>query len=142
MERPRLVRAVTALVVAAVAAPALLALAGFDHDDFPLSTFPMFARARPAVTLLSGAVVVGDDGREDRLGPQTISGSAEPLQAKALVDRALAGDPEPLCRRLLDRTGRADVRLVQDEVHAVDHYLGAPEAHRRVRAIACLAVVG
>ncbi|MDQ2649214.1 MAG: hypothetical protein M3Z03_06645 [Actinomycetota bacterium] len=141
MERSRLVRLVTAVVVAVVAAPAALALVGVDHDDFPLSTFPMFARERPATTLLSGAVVMEADGSEDRLGPQTISGSAEPLQAKSLVDRALDGDPTSLCRRLLDRTDGARVLLVEDEVRAVDHYLGDESATRRVRSVECRQVV-
>jgi hypothetical protein len=128
---------ITAAVVAVVAAPGALAFVGVDHDDFPLSTFPMFARARPETTLLSGAVLVRPDGTEDRLGPQTISGSAEPLQAKALVDQALAGHPAPLCRRLLERTEGGSVLLVEERVRAVDHYLGDESSTTRVRTVRC-----
>jgi hypothetical protein len=142
VERIRRVRLITAAVVAVVVAPALLAFVGVDHDDFPLSTFPMFATARPETTTLSGAVLVRSDGTEDRLGPQTISGSAEPLQAKALVDGALAGDPAPLCRRLLERTHGGRVLLVEERVRAVDHYRGDPSSTRRIRRIECRDVVG
>jgi hypothetical protein len=128
---------VTGVVLALVALPALLAFGGVDHDDFPLSTFPMFARARPETTVLSGAVVVRPDGTEDRLGPQTISGSAEPLLAKALVDRALAGDPGALCTRLVERVDDGRVLLVQDRVRAVDHYLGDESATERLRSVDC-----
>jgi hypothetical protein len=141
VERTRRVRLITAAVVALVVAPAVLAFVGIDHDDFPLSTFPMFAEARPDTTLLSGAVLVRADGSEDRLGPQTISGSAEPLQAKALVDQALAGDPKPLCRRLLARTDGGRILLVEERVRAVDHYLGDPSSTERTRSIDCAAVV-
>lgn len=141
MVTARRARWVTAGVVALVAAPGLLAFVGPDHDDFPLSTFPMFASARPEATLLTGAVHVDDDGTEDRLGPQTISGSAEPLQAKALVDRALAGDPRPLCARLLARTEGGTVLLVEDRVRAVDYYLDRPDSIERVRSIDCHEVV-
>ena len=133
---------ITAALVVVVAAPGALAIVGIDHDDFPLSTFPMFARARPETTVLSGAVLVRPDGSEDRLGPQTISGSAEPLQAKALVDQALAGDPAPLCRRLLDRTRGGQVLLVEDRVRAVDHYLGDDSSTTRVRTVVCDEVAG
>ena len=141
MEAARRARWVTAGVVAVVAAPGVLAFVDVDHDDFPLSTFPMFATARPETTSLTGAVHVARDGEEDRLGPQTISGSAEPLQAKALVDRALAGDPRPLCARLLARVDGGTVLLVEDRVRAVDHYLDRPDSIVRVRSVDCREVL-
>jgi hypothetical protein len=96
----------------------------------------MFARPRADSTILSGAVVVAPDGSEARLDPQTISGSPEPLLAKALVDHALRGDAGPLCRRLLDRVD-GTVLLVEERVRAVDHYLGADAATERVRTVDC-----
>jgi hypothetical protein len=137
MVQARRARWITAAVLAVVALPGALALVGVDHDDFPFSTYPMFARPRAETTTLSGAVAVAHDGTEARLDPQTIAGSPEPLLAKALVDDALGGDAGPLCRRLLDRVDGATVLLVQERVRAVDHYLGDDSATERVRTIDC-----
>lgn len=142
MTTRRRARWITVGVLALVSAPGLLAFVGPDHDDFPLSTFPMFATARPDTTVLTGAVHVRADGSEDRLGPQTISGSAEPLQAKALVDGALAGNPEPLCERLLARVDGGTVLLVEDRVRAVDHYVGDVSSIERIHSLDCREVIG
>ena len=137
MVQARRARWITTAILVVVALPGILALVGVDHDDFPLSTYPMFARPRAETTTLSGAIAVTADGTEARLDPQTISGSPEPLLAKALIDDALGGDAGPLCRRLLGRVDGATVLLVQERVRAVDHYLGADDATERVRTVDC-----
>ncbi len=137
----RLRRSVAIVVVAVVALPGVLATFGDGHDDFPLSSYPMFAGARPATTELVGAVLVSADGGERRLSPSDVSGTPEPLQATALIERALRGDATDLCRAIVGRIGPLttgeQVVLVRDRVNAVVHYTGDAAASERVRHVDC-----
>ncbi len=133
-------RSLALVVVAVVALPGVLATFGGGHDDFPLSSYPMFAGARPATTELVGAVVVSSDG-ERRLSPSDVSGTPEPLQATALIERALSGDASDLCRAIAGRIGPLangeQVLLVRERVNAVVHYTVGAAASERVRHFEC-----
>jgi hypothetical protein len=65
-------------------------------DSFPLSNYPMFSRGRGQPVL--NAVVASDNrGRRYAL-PSTLLGSDEVLQAKVLLDRAVAAGPDQMAR--------------------------------------------
>jgi hypothetical protein len=109
-----------------------------DDDGFPLSTYPMFARPRPAQVALAYAIGVTAGGATRALGPEAL-GTGEVLQALARVRAAIdAGEGDALCRAIAARVaggrGLADVeeiRLVtgvHDAVAAIA--LGAPGALR------------
>jgi hypothetical protein len=55
------------------------------RDSFPLSTFPMFARARPPVVDIDHLVAVGNAGQRRIVPPQLVV-RGEVLQSKALID--------------------------------------------------------
>ena len=78
-------------------------------DSFPLSTYPMFATPRPTTIALDYAVAVRNDGTRTAISPRLV-GSAEVLQARATIARALAGGKaasEDLCRRIASRIATA-----------------------------------
>lgn len=137
-------RVIAGLVLAVVLAPGVTGALGWTDDDYPLSSYPMFARPRPAVATFVGAVVESAES-ERRLGPASISGTPEPLQAVALVNDALDDDPGPLCAAVLDRVGLADderLLLVRDLVDPVGHYTGADDATTRLAEVDCARVTG
>ncbi len=71
-------------------------------DDFPLSTYPMFAFARPTRLTMSYAVGITKDGRRRYLLPVMV-GSREVLQARAIIERGVGGGPRErlaLCTRI------------------------------------------
>jgi hypothetical protein len=94
-------------------------------DDFPLSTYPMFAWPRP--TRLTLDYVVGWTAAGERWHvPPSAIGSSEVLQAKRLVERAVAGGPEAmaeLCARVAAR-----VRARRDDIVAVAIVTGTHDA--------------
>ena len=80
-----------------------------SDDSFPLSTYPMFAWKRP--TRMSMSYPVGETASGERryLVPRII-GSGEVLQARAIVERAVAkGGTElaQLCQRIAATVARA-----------------------------------
>ena len=64
---------VTAAVVGALLLPVV-----FDRDDFPLATYPMYARQRAEVVSITTAVGVRADGSEPTLGLGAIGDTAAP----------------------------------------------------------------
>lgn len=86
-----------------------------DDDGFPLSTFPMFARPRPARVAMSSAQGVTRDGGVRALSPGHL-GTGEVMQAFQRIQRAIAaGAPErlALCRAIAARVaGDAALRDV------------------------------
>ena len=64
----------TALVVAALVAPV-----GLDRDSYPLSTYPMYATARPQEVDLPTAVGIDADGGTHRLSLALVGSSDDPL---------------------------------------------------------------
>ena len=75
------------LVVAAMVAPVVL-----DRDDFPLSTYPMYSRARLREQSLVTAVGVDAAGDRSRLSLQVIGASDDPLIVAAELRSAIADD--------------------------------------------------
>lgn len=65
---------VTAGVVGALVAPVVL-----DRDSLPLSTYPMYSRARGAEVTLPTAQAVDATGRPSSLTLEVIGGSDDPL---------------------------------------------------------------
>jgi hypothetical protein len=88
------------------------------EDGFPLSTYPMFARPRPRQLTMSYPLGVTAGGGRRYLSPALV-GSAEVLQALAIVERAVA------------RGGAAVLVLCE----AIARRVAASPAHRDVAAI-------
>ncbi|MDH4076657.1 MAG: hypothetical protein OEY41_05605 [Acidimicrobiia bacterium] len=132
--------AVSVAVVALVASPALR-----QRDSYPLSTYPVYAGARPAVADLPTAVGVTATGDRVRLSPTVIGDSDDPLIVADRVGDAIAqGRAERLCRVIAGRangnagTGRApltSVEVVTEETDLVATVAdGAPPLARTVHA--------
>jgi hypothetical protein len=117
---------VAAVLVAAVLSPLLRDPTG---DDYPLSTYPMFARPRPAVVAIPRAVVIDDDGSERRLTPHDL-GTDEVVGALGMLRTAIAGGPgtlDVLCRSVADRqlgTAAIEVVIVDETFDAVAWFRG------------------
>ena len=87
-----------------------------EDDDFPLSTYPMFASPRSTRLTLDYVVAWTARGERWHVPPPSI-GSSEVLQANRIIQRAIAGGPEAmlqLCRRIASRVPavRPDVVVV------------------------------
>jgi hypothetical protein len=112
-------RAFALLASGALIGATLSPLARAPADDgFPLSTYPMFARARPTLVTMSYPLGVTADGGRRYLSPALI-GTGEVLQALAIVERA-AGRPaelpklcEAIARRVAVRPAYADVVAIR-----------------------------
>lgn len=90
---------VTLALMALVLSPLLT-----GRDSFPHSEYPMFASARPRVSVLSVSYGLDAEGRLHRLSPSTIGGSIEVIHAAATVSRAIAtGDADRLCSEIAGR---------------------------------------
>lgn len=98
----------TVIVVTAMLVPVAL-----DRDDFPLSTYPMYAEARPSTVVLPTAVGIDAAGGRQRLSLDVIAGVDDPLIAAAeLRDAIAAGRADDVCAviagRLAARGGAGD----------------------------------
>jgi hypothetical protein len=99
-------------------------------DDFPLSTYPMFAEPRPTTLAMDYALGVTASGARRMLSPQ-LAGTGEVLQAYALFDDAVRGPREGLQRLCTESAARvaADddyrdvvaIRIVTGRHDAVDY---------------------
>ncbi|MSP16294.1 MAG: hypothetical protein EXR73_06705 [Myxococcales bacterium] len=113
-------------------------------DDFPLSTYPMFAWPRTARLVLLYARGATADGARRAL-PPTVVASSEPLQAYVVLRAAVRAGDQPtheLCARIAARVAaRADladvatVLIVRGEHDALDALLlgkfGDEQLHAR-----------
>lgn len=91
--------AVSVAVVALVASPALR-----QRDSYPLSTYPVYAEARPATAELPTAVGVSAAGDRIRLSPTVIGASDDPLIVADRVADAIAGRrADRLCLAIAER---------------------------------------
>lgn len=98
-------------------------------DGFPLSTFPMFARPRPAQIAMSYAQGVTRDGQPRTLSPAHLD-TGEVMQAFSRIQRAVAAGPRErlaLCQAIAVRVADdadlrdvVEVRLVSGTYPAVD----------------------
>ncbi len=134
--------AVTVAVVALVASPAVR-----QRDSYPLSTYPVYADARPAVADLPTAVGVTAGGERVRLTLTTIGASDDPLiVADRVADAVGAGRAERLCRTIADRAaadrtaagaGLAAIEVVTETVDLVATAVDRAPPQARVVHAAC-----
>ena len=97
---------VTAAVLAALVAPVVV-----DRDSFPLSTYPMYSRARGNESTIVTAQGVGADGTPRTLTPWLIGASDDPLVVVGRLRAALsAGRGDARCGEIAARVaGRASL---------------------------------
>lgn len=127
---------------------ALVASPGFgdpDRDSYPLSTYPMFARAR-GMPWLSIAEGVDGSGQPVRLAPGTVAND-EVMQAAATVRHAVQAGPPALlalcggiARRVADEPAyRAvrEVRIVSARFDPLRYFTEGPTPEERSEHIRC-----
>jgi hypothetical protein len=132
--------AVSVIVLLLVGFPATQSL---DADDFPLSTYPMFARPRGRVGEVTSALAVAADGKSAPVAPRFVA-NAEAMQAVSTLRRAVASGPRvsgALCRAIAERVAGASdaelraavrVEIVSGRVDAIDFLAerAAPRSRR------------
>ena len=130
---------VTACVLLAIGFPATRSL---DADDYPLSTYPMFARPRGRIAEVASALAVSADGASAPVPPRYVA-NAEAMQAVSTLRRAVASGPRAtaaLCRTIAERvsrTGDAELRaavrveIVSGRVDAIDYLAERAEPRSR-----------
>ncbi len=111
-------------------------------DSFPLSTYPMFAFARP--TRVEIGYAIGQTATGTRRLTPTLIGAGEVLQAMAVVETAIKSGPrrlEPLCRGIAARVAAdADygdvvaIRIVWATIDAVAYLVDDQPASEAERA--------
>lgn len=108
-------------------------------DGFPLSTYPMFAYPRDTMQTYDYAIGETAAGERRPIAP-TLVGSHEVLQARAVIERAVAGGPAEmlaLCHAIVRRAPQdiVVVRIVRGThdaiAYLVDHQLGREQDHVR-----------
>jgi len=104
---------VTTAIVAALIAPVAL-----DRDSFPLSTYPMYSRARGGESTLITARGVTSEGASRELTPTLIGDSNDPLVVVGRLRAALsAGRGDVRCAeiaaRVEARDGFADIDSIE-----------------------------
>lgn len=112
-------------------------------DSFPLSTYPMYATARPRQGSLVTAVGLDDQGREIRLSLALIGSTDDPLIAESLLRTAVRQERTGrLCTEIAARTARdaqrhevIDIVVLTELLDLVDLVAGtAPPSERTVHA--------
>lgn len=136
----RLAAVISIILVAAALEPVVR---NPDDDGFPLSTFPMFAAARPSVLAMTYAQGVTRDGAPRTLTPAHL-GTGEVMQAYAMLQIATARGKQAradLCEAIAARVARDDdyrdvvsIRLVSATHDAVAYLADGKTAEPRVRA--------
>jgi hypothetical protein len=108
-------------------------------DSYPLSTYPMFARARgkPWLDFVEG---VDSQGQASHL-PPSLLGSDEVMQAAATVRRAVQGGPDTLgslCTRVAEQVAHeaahaslVEVRVVGARFDPVRYFVEGPVPEER-----------
>lgn len=112
-ELPRSMRlGVTLAVLLALLAPVLL-----QHDDHPLSTYPMYASTRSNVVTFATAQLVDDGGRRSSLSLASIGASDDPLIVAGELRVAISNGAAD--RRCQEIAVRLDASRVGDSVEVV-----------------------
>lgn len=107
------------LVLAALVAPAVL-----DQDNFPLATYPMYARSRGDAVAVATVNGITSSGEFSRLSLQLIGESDDPLIVGALVRDAVRGGTPAvtaLCRRVAARVAADGAEFDRIEVVTETH---------------------
>jgi hypothetical protein len=109
-------RLITPAVLAAVLLPAIS-----GDDSFPISTYPMYAFARPRTDRFQTVLGETSSGEVGPLPIRVIADTDDPLIAAALVRGAIRnGDADQLCAQVAQRVRIGVSRvLVVEEVHDV-----------------------
>ena len=130
---------VSVIVLLSVGYPATQSL---DADDFPLSTYPMFARPRGRIGEVTSALAVSADGAKAPVPPRFVA-NAEAMQAVATLRRAVVSGPQAsgaLCRAIAQRVAGASdavlsraayVEIVSGRVDAIDYLAERAEPRSR-----------
>jgi predicted regulator of Ras-like GTPase activity (Roadblock/LC7/MglB family) len=91
-----------------------------DRDSFPVSTYPMYSRARPAEVTIPSAIGFDEAGDEHRLTLGVIGASDDPLIVAGELRTAIAqGRADARCAAIAERAGRGladEFGLVRIEV--------------------------
>lgn len=110
----------TVAIVTLLFVPVLL-----DRDDFPLATYPMYARQRAEVVAITTAVGVDATGGEQRLGLGIIGQTDDPLIAVGELRAAVrVGEADRRCAeiaRRVDDPSIVGVLVVTERHDVVDH---------------------
>jgi hypothetical protein len=115
-------RSLAAAIAAAVVLSPLLREP--QNDTYPLSTFPMFASDRGEEHHLDTAVMIADDGSVQRLSPELIAGTDEPVLAAVTLTRGIRrGDASIMCEEIAARIGGLAVVEVRTEHHNVINFI-------------------
>jgi hypothetical protein len=114
---------VTAAVAAVVLAPGVIPSLA---DDFPLSTYPMFAVDRGPTSVIPTAVGWTEAGSRVRLSPYLLAGTSEPIHAVRTARVEVAGGRsadwcDEIARRAATRPPRQHDRVVSIEVVTETH---------------------
>ncbi|MFW6075796.1 MAG: hypothetical protein ACOC9Y_09380 [Chloroflexota bacterium] len=131
--------AITLILAGLVVSPLFGA---FADDNFPISTYQMFAAVRPDEVSVPHAVIIDADGSE-RPVPPAIVANDEVLQSQATIRQALRrGDTATaaLCNRIADRLGNSDavaIEIVTSTYDAVLYYQGDQEPGERTLHARC-----
>jgi hypothetical protein len=105
---------ISTVLLGATLSPLVLDPSKPANDDFPLSTYPMFAFPRPTTIKLSYALGVTRSGERRYLAPWLV-GSGEVLQAFMILERAVArrgSELAPLCEAIAARVRDAEPDIV------------------------------
>lgn len=114
-------------------------------DSFPISTYPMFARA-PGQPTLFALVATTRDGIERSLPPELV-GSTEVLQVKVLIQRSVQQGPEAmaeLCEATAARVAASEgagglrfVDIVRRRYDPVGYFVTSVEPIEQERIFRC-----
>lgn len=119
------------------------------QDSFPLSTYPMFSRARDVRARVAHVIARHADGSGTPVPPRVL-GTAEIMQASQIARNAAKdrGRAEDLCRRVAERIARdgdhhgvVAIEVRTDDFDAIAYWEG-DRAPRRTRIHARCGVAG
>ena len=133
---------ITAGLVGALVAPVVL-----DHDGFPLSTYPMYSRARGETVTFATAQAVDRNGNSSTLTLGVIGDSDDPLiVAGELRDAIRNGRAEQRCDEIAQRaaawsglpvTTSIAIEVVTERHDVVAQVEGAPSLLDRTVHASC-----
>jgi hypothetical protein len=114
-------------------------------DSFPISTYPMFARARGHTTLYA-VIATTRDGVERRVSAALV-GSTEVLQTKVLIQQSVERGPRAmaeLCRATANRVAASTegdrlvfVDIVRRRYDPIAYFVSGPAPIEQERIFRC-----
>jgi hypothetical protein len=134
------------IVITACVVGALLAPVALDRDGFPLSTYPMYSRARGDAVTFATVQAVGADGTTASLSLGIVGDSDDPLvvagELRAAISDGRAGQRcEEIAARVAGWGGLppGDIRIevVTERHDVVAHVEGEPSLLERTVHASC-----